>query len=147
VTFDPAQMTDPQQIAYGLNIASVLETWIEQLRKRAHAIRKDTGVEIPGYDWIERSAKREITNPVGAFEVVTKEFGVTPEAFLSATKISITQLSAVVADAAPKGEKGKTEELLTSRLMDTMVLTRGASFHVLQRSKKKAPKKADAITA
>ena len=146
-TFDPAQMTDPQQIAYGLNIAAVMEGWIEQLRKRAYAIRKETGVEIPGYDWIERSAKREITNPVGTFEVVTKEFGVTPEAFLSATKISITQLSAVVADAAPKGEKGKAEEQLTSRLMDTMCLTRGASFYVLQRSKKKAPKKAEPVAA
>lgn len=144
---EPGQLTNPQHVAYALNVASVLEGWIDQVRKQATAFRRDNGVEIPGYDWIERSAPRSVTNPTGAFEIVTKEFGVTPEAFLSAAKISITQLSACVADAAPKGEKAKAEELLTDRLMDTMCISRGASFHVLQRQKKKAPKKAEAIAS
>jgi Protein of unknown function (DUF2800)/Helicase conserved C-terminal domain len=143
-SFNPAELADPVQVAYGLNLAAIMEGWIEQMRKRATEFRKDNGVEIPGYDWIERSAPRVVSNPVGAYEIATKEFGVTPEAFLSATKISVTQLSAVVADAAPKGEKAKAEERLTDRLMDSMCLTRGAPFFVLQRARKKKLKDAPA---
>jgi hypothetical protein len=141
---DPTQIVDPQQIAYALNVASVAESWIEQTRKRAHQIRTELGLEIPGYDLIERQAKREIANVPGTFEIVTKEFGVPPEEVLSACKVSITQLEKVVTDRAGHGEKAKVAEKFTDRLMDEGYLTRGASFHVLQRSRKKAPKKVEA---
>lgn len=143
---EPSQLTDPQQIAYGLNIAAVLETWIEQMRRHALAFRKEIGVEIPGYDLVERSAKREIANTVGAWEVLQKEFGVTQEEFLSACKPSITQLETVVKDHAERGEKDRTAERFTDRLMDEGYITRGASFHVLQRSKKKRLTQSSAAT-
>lgn len=141
-TLDPSQLTDPQQIAYGLNAASVLESWIEQMRRHALRFRQEIGVEVPGYDYIERQAKREIANPVGAWEILNKEFGVTQEEYLSACKASITQLEKVVKDHAPHGAKDKAAERFTDRLLDEGFLTRGASFHVLQRSKKKKALKA-----
>ena len=141
---DPTQIVDPQQIAYALNVASVAESWIEQTRKQALRLRTELGVEIPGYDLIERQAKREIANVPGTFEIVTKEFGVPPEEVLSACKVSITQLEKVITDRAGHGEKAKVTEKFTDRLMDEGYLTRGASFHVLQRSRKKAPKKVEA---
>jgi hypothetical protein len=141
---EPSQLVDPQQVAYALNVASVVEGWIEQTRKQALRFRTELGVEIPGYDLIERQAKREIANVPGTFEVVTKEFGIPPEEVLSACKVSITQLEKVITDRAGHGEKAKAAQKFTDRLLDEGFLTRGASFSVLQRSRKKAPKKAEA---
>lgn len=137
---EPSAIVDPQQIAYGLNVAVVLEGWIEQIRKQALALRKELGLEIPGYDLIERSAKREVADPVGAWKLVEAEFGVPQEEYLSACKISITQLEKVVTDRAAHGTKAKVATALTDRLLDEGLLTRGASFSVLQRTKKKTPK-------
>ncbi len=138
---DPSQMTDPQQVAYGLNVAAHVEDWVKRMRARALDIRLETGVEIPGYTLVEQQAKREIANPPGAWEVIKTEFGVTQEEFLSACKVSITQLETVVKDHAPHGKKAEAATKFTDRLADEGFLTRGASFPVLRRDKKKAPAK------
>lgn len=138
---NPTLLNDPKQIAYGLNVASVLEDWIVQMRKHALRFRQEIGQEVPGYDYIERSAKREVANPVGAWDILSKEFGVTQEEFFSACKVSITQLEKVVKDHAERGQKDKAAEAFTDRLLDEGYLTRGGSFYVLQRAKKKKPEK------
>lgn len=136
----PDQITEPQQLAYGLNLAAIAESWAEKMKAFALRVRLELGVEIPGYDLIERSAKREITNPVAAFDVA-KEFGVTEQEYLAAASVKITSLETSVKAHAADGDKEKAAKRMTDRLMDVGALSRGASFHVLQRSRKKAAPK------
>ena len=136
----PDQITEPQQLAYALNLAAIAESWAEKVKAFALRVRLELGQEIPGYDLIERSAKREITNPVATFDVA-KEFGVTEQEYLAAASIKITSLEASVKAHAADGDKEKAAKRMTDRLMDVGALSRGASFHVLQRSRKKAAPK------
>lgn len=132
------QIVTPENMAKALNVASVIEDWVSQIRKRAFDMRMETGIEIPGYELIERRAKREIVDTNGAFAVL-QQYGVTLEEFLAGTKVSITKVMEAVRSHCPPGTtKTSREEAATDALIDANVLTRGASFHVLQRIKRKA---------
>jgi len=132
------QIVTPENMAKALNVASVMEDWVSQIRKRAFDMRMETGIEIPGYEIIERRAKREIVDTNGAFAVL-RQYGVTLEEFLAGTKVSITKVMDAVRNHTPAGTtKTAREEAATDALIDANVLTRGASFHVLQRIKRKA---------
>jgi len=133
-------INDPRDMAKLLNAASVLEDLIKQVRTMAFNMRMESGVEIPGYDLIERQAKREIQNPLAAWEVV-KPLGVTQNQFLLACKVKITELAEAIRSQTPEGTtKDAFEKEVTDALIDAGALTRGASFHVLQKSRKKTKK-------
>ncbi len=135
-SLDITKITDPQQIAYGLNLANMAEDWAQKFKAFALSTRLELGQEIPGYDLIERRAKREITNTVAAYNVA-KEFGVTETEYIAAAKVSITSLETSVKEHAPHGAKEEYAASFSDRLADEGAMSRGASFHVLQRSRKK----------
>jgi hypothetical protein len=130
-------LSEPQQIAYALNLARMAQDWAEKVNGFALRYRLELGQEIPGYDLIERQGKRDVTDPNAAF-IVAKEFGVTEVEFLGAAKMSITALEAAVKEHAGAGDKAKAAGRFTDRLMDANAISRGGAFHVLQKSRKKA---------
>lgn len=132
----PDQLSKPQEIAWVLDAATVAEKWAEQARKFALRAREAYGEEIPGYDYIERRAKREIENPVAAW-TVAQEFGVTQEEYMASATVKITTLEASVKAHAANGSKDAVAKQFTDRLLDAGALSRGAPYHVLQRSRKK----------
>lgn len=132
----PDQLTKPQEIAWVLDAATVAEKWAEQARRFALRAREAYGEEIPGYDYIERRAKREIENPVAAW-AVAQEFGVTQEEYMASATVKITTLEASVKAHAANGSKDAVAKQFTDRLLDAGALSRGAPYHVLQRSRKK----------
>lgn len=136
-TFDIEAMEKPEDVAYGLNLARMAVAWAEKMNGFALRYRLELGQEIPGYDLIERKGKREVTDPNAAF-AVAQEFGVTQTEFVAAAKISITSLETSVKAHAESGDKEKAAGRFTDRLMDANAISRGGSFHVLQKSRKKA---------
>lgn len=132
----PEQINTAQGLAWVLDAATIAEKWAAQARKSALRAREALGEEIPGYDYIERRAKREIENPVAAWQVA-QEFGVTQEEYMASATVKITTLEDSVKAHAPDGSKDTTAKEFTNRLLDAGALSRGASYHVLQRSRKK----------
>lgn len=135
-TFNLDEVTKPEDVAMILNMANMAEKFAEKAKAFGLRYRLELGQEVPGYDLIERSAKREITDAVAAYEVA-KEFGVSEGEYLASAKISITALETAVKANAPRGTKEQKAKEFTDRLMDASALSRGASFHVLQRTKKR----------
>jgi len=141
-TFAVEAMTRPEDVSAGLNLARMAKEWAEQMNGFGLRFRLELGQEIPGYDLIQRSAKREIANPVAAYDVARTEFGVTSTEFIAASKISITSLEESVRSHAPDGQKEEVAARFSDRLLDTNAMTRGAPFHVLQKSRKRKVKPA-----
>lgn len=141
-TFDFEKLTEPQDVAYMLNLANMAEDWAAKAKSFALRYRLELGQEVPGYDLVERKGKREVTDPNAAF-AVAQEFGVTMPQFIAAARVSITSLETSVKEHAGQGDKAAAADRFTDRLMDANAISRGGSFNVLQRSRKK---KAPAIT-
>ena len=135
-SFNLETLTEPADLAYMLNLAHMAEDWASKAKSFALRYRLELGQEIPGYDLIEKKGKREVSDPNAAF-AVAQEFGVTMTQFIAAAKVSITSLETSVKEHATQGDKGDAAERFTDRLMDANAITRGGSFNVLQRSRKK----------
>jgi superfamily II DNA or RNA helicase len=134
--FHSSLITDPVQMAKALNAVTVIEKWCESVRSHAVKLRLEVGVEIPGYQLIERQGKRTVADPVKAFEIA-KEFGVSEQEYIAAADISIPTLEKAVAAKVEKGKAKRVEEF-SDRLLDEMAVVKGQPFHVLQKERKKA---------
>ena len=134
------QMQDPVIMAQAMDLARIVSDWAVQVNRQGLRLRQEMGVEIPGYDYVERQAKRDIVDPAGAFQVL-QTFGLTQTEYLAAAKVSITSVMTSIREHAPAGTtKVKYEKDVTNALMDAGCLTRGAPFFVLQKSKKSLSK-------
>lgn len=134
--FHSSLISDPVQMAKALNAATVVEKWVESVRKHAIALRLEVGIEIPGYQLVERQGKRTVADTVKAFEIA-KEFGVTEQEYIAAADISLPTLEKAIAAKTEKGKAKKVQEF-NDRLLDESAVIRGQPFHVLQRERKKA---------
>lgn len=134
--FHSSLITEPAQMAKALNAATVVEKWVESVRRHAIALRLEVGVEIPGYQLVERQGKRTIADTVKAFEIA-KEFGVTEQEYIAAADISLPTLEKAIAARTEKGKAKKVQEF-NDRLLDESAVIRGQPFHVLQKERKKA---------
>lgn len=134
--FHSSLITDPVQMAKALNAATVVEKWAESVRKHAIALRLEVGIEIPGYQLVERQGKRTIADTVKAFEIA-KEFGVTEQEYIAAADISLPSLEKAISAKTEKGKAKKVQEF-NDRLLDESAVIRGQPFHVLQKERKKA---------
>lgn len=132
--FHSSEILDPADMARALNMAAVLDKWCDSVRSHALALRMNLGTEIPGYDLIERQGKRTIPDPLKALEIA-QSFGLTAEEFTAAATVSYSALATTLKDKTPKN-KGKRVQAFEDALRDGMALTRGGSFHVLQKTRK-----------
>jgi hypothetical protein len=137
--FHSSLISDPVQMAKALNVATVMEKWVGSVRAHALALRLELGVEIPGYQLIERQGKRVVQNTAQAWEIA-QTFGVTQEEFMAAADVSIPMLEEAVKAKVAKGKAKKIEEF-NDALIDASAVTRGNSFHVLQKERKKSAAK------
>lgn len=136
-SYDPRQVMDPVQMGRMLNLAYHLERWVKEAKAAAHAMRLEMGTEVPGYDWIEKRGARTIQNPVRTF-ALAQEYGVTQEEYLAAAKVSLPQVIEAVRAHTPAGVKKKDrEQAFEDALTNEDLISRGDSFHVLQRSRKR----------
>jgi len=114
---DPAQITQPDQMAMALQLAPVLTAWAESVR--AHALEMvQNGQEIPGYELRHRSGQRVIKELVAVWDIIHAEFAVPLEEFLPACSISVTALETAVKKSQARGKGAeairKMNQLLTA---------------------------------
>jgi len=136
----PAIMTvspeRPEDIPNLLRLAPLMEAWAEGVRKEALKANLEHGIEIAGFQRLERAIPRAVTSVFGAWKAI-KDKGITLENFLAAcSKVSVPQLEDLMADLAPKGQKGKAREALECSLRAADVLREEGHIFYLKEKKK-----------
>lgn len=138
--YNPEHILTPEDMAKALNLAAVLEEWCVKTRGAGLALRRECGLEIPGYDYIEKNGVRSVTNVAGLYEIA-KRYGIEQWEFLEAAKVSLPKVTEAVRAHAAEGTKKKDiEQAFLDEAVNADCITRGAPFFVLQRSKKKVTK-------
>lgn len=99
------------------------------------------GAEIPGHELRETNGKRIIVDPCGAQEVLETKFQVPLAEFLAVSSPSITACEKLVAKHAEHGEKGKTQQEMSTALMAEGMIATGNPSRFLVRINTKADKK------
>ena len=131
---DLASLADPDRWAALLRAAPVLEATADSIRRHGVEFAKAGGV-IPGFDLISVAGKRTITSPQLAHEIATSRFGISPESFLRAVKVSASDLLDLAKESAPRGKKGARAQELEDALRDAGALSMGTEHHQLRKSK------------
>jgi len=124
---------DPQTLAVLWRIAPLIKTVSEGWRSLALKKRVEEGMDIPGTELYEKKGTRSITNAMAAYDAIKDK--VSPESFIEACDVKITELEKVFAATFPRGEKGASKSELTCRLLDASALTSGAPVQLLRESK------------
>lgn len=132
-----SKIADPSQMAKALAIASVMEDWAKSVKHHARTLVVEDGVEIPGYKIIQRQGTASVTgsadevyNTVGAGQLSEQEF-------ISCTKVDLKKLTALLAEKAPRGQKGATKDNLIDVLESLGLAKRGSPTNVLMKERKK----------
>ena len=133
---DPALVTDPKQMGTLLNIAIVMEKWVESARMHAKQMRVESGIEIEGWTVTEQQGKLSVLDVNSAYSRFLARGGTHTE-FMSACSVSVPEISETLGNAAPKGQKAQVVKQFRSELLDSGVASLGSSFLVLRREKKK----------
>jgi Protein of unknown function (DUF2800) len=122
----------PEEIPHLLRLAPLMEEWASGVKKAALKLNMEEGLDIPGFNRIERSVPRSVTTVLGAWEAI-KDEGITIEDFLAACgRVSIPDLEDYFASKARKREKGKARKKLESKLREADVLNEGGSIYYLK---------------
>jgi hypothetical protein len=100
---DPAQITEPKQMALALQLAPVLLAWADAVKAQALDMVRN-GLEIPGYELKHRTGRRVIKELVAVWDIIHAEFAVPLENFLPACSISVTELEKAVRSMQPRGK-------------------------------------------
>tara|TARA_R100000152_G_C6782121_1_gene218518 strand:+ start:2223 stop:3056 length:834 start_codon:yes stop_codon:yes gene_type:complete len=101
--YDPALIEDPSTLAQMLNIGQVIDKWSSAARKQAMKLAEEEGVEIPGYDLRWRQPSAKVQDPQAAYEALADVL--TPEEFMKASSVSLSQLAKIYAEKMPRGQK------------------------------------------
>lgn len=131
--YDPALITDPEQMSRAMAVAQVMEKWSESVKFHALKLRQESGKDIPGYDYRSREGRKKIVAPVQAWKTV--EGQVTHEEFLDACEVSAKALADAAASHAERGNKKAVRESVINALRDAGALEVGPEVYYLQRSK------------
>ena len=134
--FHSSLLTDPIQMAKALNVAAVMEKWVDSVRVHALALRLEVGIEIPGYQLTERQGKRSVVSAQAVYDIA-QTFGVTTGEFMAAADVSLPQLEKAVGAHTEKGKAKRVQEF-NDALTDAGAINRGQSYHLLQKERKKA---------
>jgi hypothetical protein len=122
----------PDDIPHLLRLAPIMEEWASGVRSAALKLNMEEGLEIEGFQRIERSMPRSVTTVLGAWEAI-KPSGIPIEDFLAAcARVSIPDLEDYFAERAPKRQKGKARQELENKLRAADVLNEGGSVFYLK---------------
>lgn len=133
--FHSSQITDPVQMGRALNVATVMEKWCDSVRSHALKLRLEVGLEIPGYQLIERKGKRTVINVQQAYDTAA-EYGITHPEFMAAADISLPALEKLVSAKTETGKAKRAQEFV-DKLRDADAVSAGNPFFVLQKERKK----------
>jgi hypothetical protein len=114
--YDPALITDPEKMSLAKRLSPIMKSWAEKVEKRALEMRRDEGIEIPGYELAEKNSPFKIIDAQAAWEVVKRK--ITAEAFAACAEISIGELEKAVSRTAERGQMAKTKAALRDSLID-----------------------------
>ena len=131
--YDPANITDPEQMALAKKVAPIMEAWASKVNARALEMRVQEGIEIPGWELAEKSAPFKIVDSQAAWEVVKTK--ITPEAFASCAEVKIGDLEKAIARVAEKGQMGKAKTALRDALIDANAAKVDGTILYLKKSK------------
>jgi superfamily II DNA or RNA helicase len=129
--YDPANITDPNMMALAKKAAPIMKSWAEKVDKRALEMRRDEGIEIPGFELAERALPFKIVDAQKAWDVVRDR--ITPEAFAACAELSIGELEKAIARTAPRGEMKRAKENLRDALVDADAAKSEGSYHYLKK--------------
>ena len=124
-------ITDPLDMAKALKLASLLDKWVESVKRHALAMRLEQGIEITGYELAERAGRRSVTNLLAAWDIA-QDAGVPLDDFLQACDVSLPKLEDLYASKAPTRKKAEWKRLLADRLTDREAITSGAPVRYLK---------------
>ena len=131
--YDPANITDPEQMALAKKVAPIMESWASKVNARALEMRVQEGIEIPGWELAEKSAPFKIVDAQAAWEVVKSR--ITPEAFAACAEVKIGELEKAVSRTAEKGQMGKAKAELRDKLLDANAARIEGTVLYLKKSK------------
>jgi len=132
---DPAQITQPDQMALALQLAPVLTAWAESVR--AHALEMvQNGQEIPGFELRHRSGQRVIKDLVAVWDILHAEFSIPLQEFLAACSISVTGLESAVKSVQAKGKGAEAIRKMNQLLTAEGLCVSGAEVSYLAKEKK-----------
>ena len=127
-----SEITDPAVMSKALTIARIMEKWAASVKQHAMQMYLN-GRELPGYEMRERSANREINNPILALPVLKSYLE--PEEIVACSKLSLSKLEKLVSDKAQKGEKKKAIADFNRLLLEAECVTSGEPTRFLQKIK------------
>lgn len=119
-SYSPAEIEDPDTLAKMLNVAQVVDKWAGAAKAQALKLAIEEGLEIPGYDLHYRNATMKIQSGQDAYDSISDLL--TPEEFMDACNVSLTNLAKSYANKLPRGEKKNARGEIEARLEDTGVL-------------------------
>jgi len=118
-----------------LNLAPIMESWAEGVRKLALEKTLVEGWELPGFRLQEKKSPRSVTSALLAYEAVKDTVSI--KDFLAAcSKVSVPDLEKYFAESIPRGKKGQAKQELVDRLTDAGCLKQDGTIHVLKRETK-----------
>jgi hypothetical protein len=119
-SFSPAEVEDPKSLAKMLNVAQVVDKWADAAKKKALKLAVEEGADIPGYDLHYRNASMKIHSGQDAYDSLSDLL--TPEEFMDACNVSLTNLAKSYSAKLPRGEKKNARGAIEARLEDSGVL-------------------------
>jgi hypothetical protein len=117
---DPALIDDPETIAKMKVVGMVMDRWVSAVNSRAIELATDEGWEIPGFELRYRAPVAKIDDAQAAFEAVSDLL--TPEQFMDACKVSMTNIAKAYAEKLPRGEKKEARPAVETRLLRNGVI-------------------------
>lgn len=93
VVYNPQLMASPKDMARAQILSYILEDWATQVRKmNAERVLTD-GIELPGFELRSREGKMTVNETVNAALKLREAFGLTFEQILSASDLSVAQIT------------------------------------------------------
>lgn len=124
-----------EELSFLLNLAPVMESWAEGVRKLALEKSLHEGWELPGFRLTEKKSPRSVTSALLAYDAVKDTVEI--KDFLAAcSKVSIPDLEKYFAESIPRGKKRQAKQELVDRLTDAGCLKQDGTIHVLKRETK-----------
>lgn len=136
VEYDPQFITDPTVMSRALAVAAVMAEWSDSVRYHANKLRRESGVEIPGYAWTHRKGDTSVLNPL-AVVAKAREFGLDDADIMSACEVSLSKIAEKIMERADRGKKAKLAQQFRDELEDSGVVEQKPETWFLKKEKKK----------
>jgi len=133
--YHASQISDPNVMARAMALATIMEEWAGSVKFHANQMRRETGVEIPGYVWTSRKGD-SVVNNAALVKFTADEFGLTDEDMVSAMSLSLSKLAEKIGERAPTGKKKARIEAFKNSLIDSGAIEFKPDTFFLRRERK-----------